>query len=73
MTEPIPNQWPNAFIRVKLSSSEGSFVFNDDIKHISNELLKLIPKLVEKSEKIPRPDHSTISSDRNPNLNHIDS
>ena len=36
MVESIPKRWPDAFMKVKMSEQESTFVFSDDIKHISN-------------------------------------
>jgi dynein heavy chain len=52
-----PRKWPDAFLKMKMSASDGRFVFSDDPKSVYIDILKVIESIVEQSESIPRPDH----------------
>jgi len=47
MLEDNPKQWPDAFLEVKIGSMDGHFVFTDDPKFISHELIKVIEEIAE--------------------------
>lgn len=68
MVENIPQQWPESFLRIKLTAQDGKIVFSDNAESILAELITIVSKIAEKSEKIPRPDHGIAPNEKNPNL-----
>ena len=67
MMEDIPQLWPNAFLKVKMTSVDNKVIFSDDTKTVRKELIRVVKSLAEKSEKIPRPD-SGVEGEQDPYL-----
>lgn len=68
MIESIPSTWPNAFLKLRMVSQDGKIVFSDNPESIVSELVKIVFKIVEKSEKISRPDQQLAENARSPFL-----
>ncbi|CAG9334937.1 unnamed protein product [Blepharisma stoltei] len=68
MVVSIPSEWPDAFLKIRLTSQDGKIVFSENPESISIELISIVKKIAEKSEKVPRPDHGIAPNEKNPHL-----
>jgi dynein heavy chain, axonemal len=70
MISSIPNEWPDAFLKIEISAQDNKISFSSDIKTISKKLKLIVKKIAEKSEKIHRPDQK-LSEEKNPYLRFV--